>query len=377
MKILFFSNTDWSLYNFRIPLARELRKKGHQIVMVSSHGKYVKLIEKEGFRHVKLNITRTGINPIHESKTIISLIKILKKEKPTITHNFTPKGVLYGSITAKLTGVPVIVNSITGLGLVYEDIRQGLKYKFLRRLLSIWYKISLKNTSVIFQNENDKNYFLNRNIVKENSAYLIKSSGVSLDQFYTTDNRNKIPIISLAARMVKSKGIETFVEAATIIKSEGIKSRFVLAGFIDKSREDAINENTLLEWENKGLIEWWGFQNNISKFYSQTDIVCLPSFGKEGVPRTLIEAAAAGKPIITTDNPGCSDSVINGVTGIIVPIGDSKALAEAIKKLILDEDKRKEMGERSRQYSKEFSIERVARHTENIYSRAYHELVKH
>jgi glycosyltransferase involved in cell wall biosynthesis len=370
MKILLFTNTDWSLYNFRVPLAKELRKMGHSVVMASPVGKFVPKIEEAGFKHLPVTVHRTGMNPVNELQTIRELKTIFAKEKPDVVHNFTPKGVLYGTTAAKWSGIDHIVNSITGLGYMFEDDQQGLKNNILRQVILKWYKFALSGTEVIFQNEEDLEYLESKKILSRANPHVIRSSGVDVNRFIPEYYKNESPIIGLPARMVRAKGVGTFISAADILKREySINARFVLAGDVDPTRSDSFTEQELKEWEEKDVIEWWGYQDDMPSFYKQANIICLPSYGKEGVPRTLIEAASAGKPIVTTDNTGCRDAVIDGKTGFIVPIKDSESLAEKLKHLIENSELRKQMGQRGREFAEEtFAMDLIAKQTEDIYN---------
>ncbi len=371
MKILLFTNTDWSLYNFRVPLANELKKLGHEIVMASPEGEFVSKIEEAGFRHVRVTVFRTSMNPFREVQTIWELKRIFDKEKPDVVHNFTPKGVLYGSTTAKWSGVNTVVNSITGLGYIFEPDRSGIRTNLLRKIILRWYRFALSSTDVIFQNMEDMNYLQERGVLEKAHAHLVRSSGVNTDLYDVHHNDNERPIVALPARMVKAKGVGIFIRAAEILKKEKeVEARFVLAGFVDPTRPDSFKEEELKRWERKNVIEWWGYIDDMAGFYKKVNIVCLPSLGKEGVPKTLIEAAASGCPIVTTDNTGCRDAVIDGKTGFLIPIKDHESLANKLKYLIENKNQREQMGRKGREFAEEtFAMDIIAEQTADIYER--------
>lgn len=358
MKYLFFANTDWYLYNFRLSLATALREQNHEVVLISPDGKYRHLLEENGFRWIDFPFSRKGMNFFEELWTIKRLVEIYRRENPDIVHHFTIKCNLYGSVAAKLTGVSNVVNAVTGLGAVFIDGAWWLKL-----LVSFLYRAILYQTWVIFQNADDQEEFVTRQFVEPTRAFLVRGSGVNMDQFEFAPESKETPIVILPARLLWSKGVGEFVEAARLLHNRAIRARFVLVGDTDAGNPAAIDQATIEKWEHNKIIEYWGWRENMVDVYHKAHIVCLPSY-REGVPKTLLEAAACGRPLIATDVPGCREIVHHGVNGLLVPVKDSLALAQALEELIVAEVRRKEMGLKGRKIvAQEFSEERVITET--------------
>ncbi len=370
MKIILFANTEWYLYNFRLSLAQALRSEGHEVLLVSPPGKYSRRLEEAGFRWQAFPLSRRGTNPLAELVTIWRLSRLYRVEKPDFVHHFTIKCVLYGSLaahSARVTGVRVqgILNAITGLGYVF--IGQGWREGGLRWLVKALYRLALKNTRVVFQNEDDRALFSNLGLVSEDQTCLIPGSGVDTTRFVEGPDCPEPALVVLPARMLWDKGVREFVEAAQILKQRGVTARFALVGDTDPHYPACVPEQQLKEWQASGVVEWWGWQEDMPAVYHQAHIVCLPSY-REGLPRTLVEAAACGRALVAADVPGCRSIVRQGENGLLVPVQDGRALAEALYTLILDPSLRKKMGQRGREIVvKEFSVERVLGDTLSLY----------
>jgi len=363
LKVILFANTDWYIFNYRLPLARALKKEGNEVILMSPPGRYSHLLEQEGFRWLSFPLERKRMNPFAEIMTIIQLFFILKSEKPGAVHFFTIKPVLYGSFAAHICGVPKIINAITGLGYIFSNANL-----ILRNLVLCLYRISLHKTSVIFQNPADLDIFVTNKLISKNQAYLIPGSGVDTEIFHLTQEPSGIPVIMLASRLLRSKGIPEFVEAARQIKHENISARFVIVGEPYTDNPDSIMQDELNGWQNEGTIELWGWHDDMADVISKASIVCLPTTYFEGLPRLLIEAGACGRPVVTTDIPGCRMVVINGENGIIIPPGDINALIIALKSLIQNSEMRHAMGHRNREIvERNFSIDMIISKTLELY----------
>lgn len=363
--ILLFSNTDWYLYNFRLPLARALKAQGEDVVLVSPPGPYGVKLEQAGFRWISFPLSRRGVNPIHEIRTIVRLEKLYQDEKPDLVHHFTIKCVIYGSIAAHLAKVPQIINSITGLGFVFVSDKAGVH--FLRWLVKWFYRLVLRGTRVIFQNEEDRELFQQLKLVQSEQTALVRGSGVSLERFNYSPEPDGIPLVVLSGRMLFSKGVKEYVEAARILHQEGVQVRLALVGNIDLDNPDGISEKQILDWQSEGCVEWWGWNEHIDEVFKQANIVCLPSY-REGLPKALIEAMACGRAVVATDVPGCNDVVENELNGLLVPLYDSKALAIALRKLIINPGLRVKMGKAGRKIVEEkFSERQVIEETIRVY----------
>jgi glycosyltransferase involved in cell wall biosynthesis len=364
-KIILFANTDWYLYNFRLSLAKELRAHGHEVILLSAPGPFEPLLQESGFRWVSFPLSRQGINPFYELRTLWRLTQLYHQLDPDIVHHFTIKPVLYGSTAAHILRIPGIINSITGLGHLFIDPEPITR--LLRRLASWLYRINLRGTEVIFENPEDRKIFIEWGFIKPRQGHLILGTGVDVERFRPTAKENNPPIVLFSSRILVTKGVLEYVEAIRILKAKGINARFALAGKPDPGNPASIPDEQIEAWKQSDLVEWWGWQSDMPAALAQTDIFCLPSY-REGVPNALLEATACGLPIVTTDTPGCRDVVTNGVNGLLVPVKNAQAIADALKTLILDPELRRRMGSAGREIAVNFSNIKINRETLAVYS---------
>jgi len=364
-KIILFANTDWYLYNFRLSLAKELRAHGHEVILLSAPGPFEPLLQESGFRWVSFPLSRHGINPFYELRTLWRLTQLYHQLDPDIVHHFTIKPVLYGSTAAHILRIPGIINSITGLGHLFIDPEPITR--LLRRLASWLYRINLRGTEVIFENPEDRKIFIEWGFIKPRQGHLILGTGVDVERFRPTAKENNPPIVLFSSRILVTKGVLEYVEAIRILKAKGINARFALAGKPDPGNPASIPDEQIEAWKQSDLVEWWGWQSDMPAALAQTDIFCLPSY-REGVPNALLEATACGLPIVTTDTPGCRDVVTNGVNGLLVPVKNAQAIADALKTLILDPELRRRMGSAGREIAVNFSNIKINRETLAVYS---------
>ncbi|CAJ0888585.1 galacturonosyltransferase [freshwater sediment metagenome] len=351
MKCILFANTDWYLYNFRQSLAVALREQGHEILLVSPPGPYGEKLLSLGFRWVSAPMERRSLNPLRELILLGWLWRLMRNERPDIVHNFTIKCTVYGGVVGRLVKAGR-VNSVTGMGHVF--INNSFKAQFLRSLLRPLMRLALGGPRgiLILQNTDDVQLFEKTGLIPFEQVRLVRSSGVDCSRFLPpldqrASAREPLRIV-LAARMLWEKGVREFVEAARLLKTEGRQLRFLLAGLPDPGNPASIPENALLRWEVEGLVEWLGHVEDMPKLLANADIVILPSY-REGLPKTLIEAAACARPLITADVPGCREVVTHGVNGLLVPVRDAVALARAIAKLQDDPGLMRRLGEAARE----------------------------
>jgi len=251
------------------------------------------------------------------------------------------------------------------MGYVFSS--KQLKARFLKPLVLLAYRLLLNpfNSVAVFENPDDLTYFEKLGIVKY--SRLIRGAGVNTLQFGSSNEPNEVPVVLLAARMLWDKGVGEFVEAAKILQQQSISARFVLVGAPDKENPESINQSQLLEWQDAGIIEWWGQHEDMPQVFAQAHIVCLPSY-REGLPKVLIEAAACGRPIVATDVPGCREIVRHNENGLLIPAKDPQALAVALNRLLNDAELRESMGKRGRaMVEAEFSTEYVVEQTLQLY----------
>ena len=375
MKILLLANTDWFLYRFERELAHALRAAGAEVVLAAPRGPYSERLETEGFRVRAIPMERRRILPWRELATLRHLTRLYRLERPDLVHHFTLKGVLYGAWAARRAGVPAVVGSITGLGHLYSS--EGRWVRLLRWGVEGAGRWLLRGTRTLFLNHDDHDQFLQRRVVAPREAHLVASSGVDIERFspraddgedHGEDHGEDRPLVVLAARLLRSKGIGTFLAAAQIHRRSVPDTRWVLVGATDPDNPDSLDDRALdVECRETG-VERWGFVDDMIGLHRRAAIVCLPTTYREGVPTVLLEAAACGRPVVASDMPGCREAVVHGETGLLVPPDDPAALARAVAELLADPERRQAMGRRARQrVVEEFSVERVVAETLAIY----------
>jgi len=363
-RILLFANTDWYIYNFRLSLAEELRNQGHEVVLLSAAGDYYQLLQRSGFQWIPFPLSRQGVNPFSELLTLWRLIRLYHQVRPDIVHHFTIKPVIYGSFAAHILRIPGIINSITGLGHLFID--PGSFTRFLRIIAKIMYRIILPDTRVIFENPEDERTFVEQGLLGAEQSHLILGTGVDTERFRPSEKNNEIPLVLFSSRILATKGLPEYVEAARILKQKGLKARFVVAGTTDPGNPASISVEQIEAWKDTDVVELWGWQNDMPSILAQADIFCLPSY-REGIPNALLEACAAGLPIVATDVPGCRDVVTDGLNGLLVPVKSPDALATALETLILNRELRLTMGTAAREIAIQFNTKKVNGETLAVY----------
>lgn len=366
-KLLFLITEDWYFCSHRLPLARAAIKAGFDVVLLSNVQSHGEQIRAEGIKVIPLVLQRRSMNPLRELKTLLQIVRVYRSEKPDIVHHVAMKPVLYGSMAAFLTGIPRVVNALAGMG--YLFISESLKTRVLRAGIKRLFRFLLgrQNSLLILQNPDDAQMFVASGMVAETRIRLIRGSGVDVSVFVPTPEPPSPVTVVLPARMLLDKGVVEFVETARILTSQGCTARFVLVGKCDTENPAAISEEQLASWQQEQIVQWWGHQADMAALLSQAHIVCLPSY-REGVPKALLEAAACGKAIVSTEVPGCREIVRDGVNGLLVPIRNSTALAEALHKLIYNRNLRQSMGAKGREMVlAEFSEQIVIRETLAVY----------
>jgi glycosyltransferase involved in cell wall biosynthesis len=369
-KIIFFITEDWYFWSHRLPIARAARDAGFEVLVATRVNQHKERIENEGCRLIPIGLERRSKNIFKEVLSIFEIVKIYRREKPDIVHHVAMKPVLYGSWAARIAGIPGVVNALAGLGFIF--VAQGWKAKVLRRLIVFAYRsaFSARNTIGIFQNPEDLKLFVDAGIVKSEKAVLIRGSGVNTAHFIPLPEPGGITTIVLASRMLWDKGVGEFVDAARILKNNGIECRMILVGNPDPENPASIPEKTLRGWYAEGVVEWWEQRDDMPKIFAEAHIVVLPTTYGEGVPKVLIEAASCGRAIVATDVPGCREIVRHNENGLLVPSHDPEALADAIRTLIENPKLRTIMGARGRKIVEaEFSEEIVVRQTMEVYKK--------
>ncbi len=368
-KIFLVSRCAWTLYNFRKGLMRELVRKGHA-VFGGGDGEdgFVKHIEEIGVPFKSLPVDKRGLNPIQDLCLLLALFKWYKREKPDIVHHFTIKPVIYGSIAARLAAVPKVVNTVTGLGYVFIEKNAA----WLKWIVEHFYRFALKRVdTTFFQNCDDLNLFLNRNLVALEKTELLPGSGVDCRHFSVSNPppqiHNGAKTFLMVSRLLKDKGVYEFAAAAKTIKSRFPECRFQLLGRRDVRNPNVVPENDIIRWTNDGILQWLGEVDEVRPIVGSADVIVLPSY-REGTPKALLEAAAMGKPIVATDVAGCREVVEHGLNGLLVPMKNSNALADAMIEIITDPELAIRMGREGRQkIEREFDERIVIRKTLSKY----------
>ena len=364
-KLLFVVTEDWYFVSHRLPLAVAAREAGFEVAVVTRAGAHVQVISDAGLRLIPFGLSRRVGNPMKE---IAVLVALYRRERPAIVHHVALKPVLYGALAARLAGVPDVINAIAGLGWLFTS--SGLSTRIVRsvvcRLLA--WLLSAPRSRTLVQNPDDYDLLVKRG-VPETHLRLIRGAGVDTGVFTPALKLPPEPVVVLfLARMLWDKGVGEFVEAAHLLTQAGVSARFVLVGDPDPRNPASVPEATLHAWHREGNgVEWWGRRDNMPAVWNTAHIACLPSY-REGLPKALLEAAACGLPIVTTDVPGCREIVRDGDNGFLVPARDAQALARALRSLIGDAALRAEMGRRSREIVlAEFSQEQVIAETLAVY----------
>jgi glycosyltransferase involved in cell wall biosynthesis len=368
-KILFVTNVDWFFISHRLVIAEEAYKLGYDVFLAAEDtGRSQEIIDK-GIKFINLPFSRSGTNLVQEIKTLFKFYKIYNDIKPDIVHHITLKPVIYGSIIARFLKIKGVINAVSGLGYNFTGDRMSLVSKVMLQMMRFGF--NRNNISIIFQNKDDFNELKNLKVISNrNIVFWIKGSGVDLNIFKTNTfpSFDKIKIL-LPIRMLWDKGVQELYDASNLLKNKYNNDiQIILAGLADEDNKAGVSAQFLKSWENGEYVKWIGYQKDMFDVYNDCHIVILPSY-REGMPKTLIEACAMGRAIITTDAIGCRECVDEGINGFKVPVKDSKSLAIAIERLVNDPDKIIQMGKASRiKAESEFDINFVIKKHLEIYN---------
>lgn len=374
-KILFVVNDPAFFLSHRLPIALAAKAEGHEVHIATAEGKAVAEIKAHGFPFHALSLSRSGRNPLHELFSLLAIYRLFRELQPDLVHLVTIKPVLYGGMAARLAGVPSVVTAISGLGFVF--IASGRKSKAMRALVALFYRLALgkRRLRVIFQNYDDRDALLNLGALDPGKVVMIRGSGADLSQCRYVSEPAGVPVVVMAARLLKDKGVCEFVDAAEKVRAQGLDVHFVLAGDVDPGNPASLTPEELDVIRQAGHVTLTGYCKDIAGLFAAAHIVVLPSY-REGLPKVLVEAAACGRAVVTTDVPGCIDAIIPGETGIAVSARDSQSLADAIAQLVRQPDLRHAMGRAGRTLAeKEFDVKNVVRKHLDIYRELIEEAV--
>lgn len=370
MKVLLFANTDWYLFNFRQSLAQALRDAGHDVLLVSPDGPYGEKLRALGYRWEPAPMIRRSLNPLREYALVLWLRRLIAREQVNLVHGFTIKCAVYGSIAARLAGVSARVNAVAGMGYVFTS--NAPRALVLRPVIRQLFRYALdgEGALLILQNPDDADLFARARLVNPDKVRLIPGSGVDCSRFAPGNGSDRPGgrfRVVLPARLLWDKGVAEYVEAARLLRGRGIAVDFLLAGEPDPGNPATVPEHVVRGWVEDGLVQWLGHVEDMPRLFRSVDAVVLPSY-REGLPKGLVEAAACALPLITTDVPGCRDVVTDGEEGLLVPVKDSVALAEAIARLEADPALRRRLGEAARRKAlSQFEEHSVVERTLGVY----------
>lgn len=361
MKIVVVSHHTKSLMNFRGQMLTEFVKAGCEVIVCAPENDRVFLdkFSEMGISFITFPLARNGMNPIKDLYALGFLVKTLVKIKPDYVFSASMKPAIYGSLAARLAGVPRVFSLISGSG--YAFMKISLKTRLITIVVTSLYRLSLpKNQTVFFQNPDDLSQFVDLKLARKEQAVLVNGSGVDLDYYRPAPSVKQGPVFLLICRLIKDKGVVDYVDAARILKCRYPEATFMLLGPFDSNNTSALSRPQIEKWHRENLINYCGETDDVRTFIADSSVYVLPSYYREGTPRSALEAMAMGRPIITTDAPGCRETVIEGKNGFLVPIKDPQALAEAMERFIVDPDLISSMGEASRNYAIEkFDADKV------------------
>jgi glycosyltransferase involved in cell wall biosynthesis len=373
-KLLFIVNVDWFFTSHRLPIAIEAIKQGYEVHIATSVTNKLDFLVDSGLIVHPINLHRSNTNVKTIYFEFMEVLLIIRKISPDIIHLVTIKPVLMGGIAARVLSISSVVSAISGLGFIF--MKRGIIAQFRRKAALFLYHLALghPNQKVIFQNRDDQSLLSKLTILSSNRTVLIRGSGVDLTHYNMQPlSKSRVPRVLFAARLLEDKGVREFVHAAELVNSLKIRANFVLAGDIDLLNPASIQQSELDNWKEGGLVEFLGYREDMERVLSSAVIVVLPSY-REGFPKVLIEAAACGRAVITTDVPGCRDAIENGVTGLLIPARSAKAIANAVLVLLDDAQRCEEMGRAGRKRAENmFDVDQVV--AEHI--KVYKELLCH
>lgn len=357
MKFLMISPKNRTVYNFRGDLIREIKDKGYEVVVTGPDRTDVERIEELGVRFIEIPMNKNGTSVIGDLKYCWNLFQLMRKEKPNVTLGYTAKPVIYGAIAANLAGVRNINSMVTGGGYVFAA--STWKAKILGVIVRFLYRIGFGFADhVIFQNPDDLKEFCKRRLVSPKKCSVVHGSGINMEHFMQAPLPAE-PVFFMLSRLLKSKGVMEYLEAARIVKGKHPQAEFYLLGKYETDMQDAVPQEDVEKYIREGTVVRFEETDDVRPYYEKCSVYVLPSY-REGTPRTVLEAMAMGRPVITTDAPGCRQTTADGKTGYLVPVRDSAALAEKMSFFVDNPGFIAIMGKRSRMYAeKKFDVVKV------------------
>ena len=359
-RLLLIVNDAGFFISHRLPVALAARDAGFDVHVATAGGGAAEAIRAQGLPHHALSLSRGGTNPVTEVLLFAEILKLLLRLKPDVAHLVTVKPVIYGGIASRLTHVGAVVATIPGLGQVF--VARGLRASVLRRLVAVAYRVALRRerVKVLFQNASDRETLVRLAGLRPDETVMMRGSGVDLHSYRCTPEPDGIPVVPFASRLLRTKGVCDFVAAARQLRSSGLGARFQVVGDPDPGNSASVSAAEIAAWRVDAAVELLGYRGDMALVLAASNLVVLPSYYGEGLPKVLAEAAACGRAIVTTDMPGCRDAVEPGRTALLVPPRDPDALAQAIRTLIEDPARRHAMGVAARALAeRDYAIETI------------------
>ena len=370
-RLLFFVPDDKFFVSHFLARGRAAQAAGYEVVVLAREGEQAAAIRAEGMRFIGLPLRRDRLNPVREFfRVFLRVFQVYRRERPDVLHHIAIRPIFHGSLAARLLGLKGVINAPVGMGYVFSS--DQLKARLLRPVVRTLLRLLLHppGAHVVFENPDDLRANAKLGAVREDECVLIRGAGVDVDTYRPHPPHGGDVVVTLAARMLRDKGVEEFAEAARILKERGVRARFLLAGGLDSTNPTSIPEARLRAWQEEGIVEWLGHCADMPAVWGAADIACLPSY-REGLPKALLEALACGLPVVATDVPGCRETVEPGANGLLVPARDAAALAEARAQLLASPELRERVGRRRREKAvAEFADTVVVAATLSLYAEA-------
>lgn len=366
-RYLFVINEVGFVYSHFWTLATAIQQAGWDVVIASAAVSDPERALQAGMKFYRIRPTFGIGNPISEIKSFLELRIVIRAVRPTVIHSVSLKNVLLGGLLARTTKSPAVLSAITGLGTMFAEDR--LRYRLLRPIVLQGLRFAHRsmNSVIAFENRDDRQFFIDKNVVQPDRTFLIPGAGLAPDAITPTSRPHEHPIILCVTRMIRSKGIFELIEAARLLRAQGLSFQIRVVGDVDPRNPTSLVPEELHRIQSEGVVDWLGRRSDVPSLLGEADIFCLPSY-REGMPRSLIEASAAGLPIVTTDVPGCREAVVDGVNGFLCPPRDASALAAKLERLILSADLRRAMGQASREW---FETHFTTGHMLQAFNRCY------
>lgn len=345
MRVAIVINSSWNIYNFRKNLIQSLLDRGDEVIAIAPPDAYSKKLSDMGCEFYPVSMNTTGVNPFRDLFLLLRLIGIYRKVNADVYLHYTIKPGIYGTLAARITGSKPVVNNVSGLGTVF------LQNNWVLSVAAFLYRISFMHADhIFFQNNSDKMMFLSLIHLRRPTISVIPGSGVDYHRFSPRDDTNGQFTFIMISRLLVDKGVREYVEAASILKSRGIKARFILLGQIERKHMRGVSEDEIDKWTREHLVEYVGVSDRVEEWIAKAHVVVLPSY-REGIPKTLLEGAAMSRPLIATDVPGCNSVVIDNITGFLCEEKSAGSLAQSMEKMIaISPERRAMMGENGRHH---------------------------